>query len=147
MRLNPMNYSVEATGMGMNGGNIKVRFEAPTIAPFSTLSPDVAATFDAGQYAPRVLENELIVYRSEGRQFGRWFGIEKPDSAAQAERLFNLIDYSHEAVELSMYRIPKGTVIYEGKVAGGIGHQVYIPNPRRSGVKLLSTEQLPQGGF
>lgn len=77
---------------------------------------------------------------------GRWFGMVKPDSATTAEWLYNIVEYN-DALEVSTYRIPADTIIYEGWVAGGTGWQYFIHNPIASGVELLLTTPLPQYGF
>jgi hypothetical protein len=111
------------------------------------LSDDIARTFRNGEYTTRVLEEDIIVYRAEGGRMGRWFGMVKPDSAASAERMYNVATYGNDLLEVSTYRIPAGMVIYEGPVAGGTGWQVFIENPVAAGAELLETSFLPQGGF
>ncbi len=118
---------------------------APVRAP--DLTNEVARTFDNKIYVPRVLSADLIVYRSEGTAFGRWYGLEKPSSAAHAEKLYNVVDYGNDVLEISTYRVPKNTVVYYGKVAGGSGYQIYIPDPRKSGITQIHKEGLPQSGF
>jgi hypothetical protein len=88
----------------------------------------------------------MIVYRAEGGSsgnFGRFFGTKKPVSAVDAEIMSNIMKHGNEVTTLVTYRIPKGTVIYEGRVAGGSGQQIFISNPRASGVSLISSESLP----
>jgi hypothetical protein len=106
----------------------------------------VAATFQNGQYRARVLNQDTLAYRGEGTPFGRWYGATKPDSAAAAEQLYNLTIWGNDLLQVSTYRIPKGTLIYEGKVAGGTGWQYYTPDPVASNIKLILTEFLPQFG-
>jgi len=51
---------------------------------------------------------------------------------------FNIINHlTHPGVRIG--------AVYEGPVAGGTGTQVYVPNPRASGVKLINTQPLPNG--
>jgi len=119
---------------------------SPPVAPAS-LPPDVVATFRGGNYTARVLQEPLTVYRSEGRRFGQWYGTIKPDSAASAERLYNVVAYGNDLTEVSTYRIPAGTIVYEGPVEGGTGWQVYIPDPLAVGVQYLGSQPLPQWGF
>jgi hypothetical protein len=109
------------------------------------LPATVARTFERGKYRARVLKEDTIAYRGEGGQFGRYYGTTKPSSAAEAERLYNVTDYGNDLAEVSTYMIPKGTLVYEGHVAGGAGMQMYIPDPR-AGVKLMQTTPLPQYG-
>jgi len=123
----------------------------PSIAPQEGWAPplpaNVARTFTNGQYTSRVLEHDLVGYRGEGSRFGRWLGPVRPSSAADAERMYNVIDYGSDLIEVSEYVIPKGTLIYEGPVAGGTGTQVYVANPRAVGVRLVGTQPLPQYGY
>ena len=100
------------------------------------LSDAVAANFERGRYAGRVLSQDMVVYRAEGQKMGRWFGLQPPDSAASAERLYNILSFNPEntLTLVQSYQIPAGTTIYEGPVAGGFGRQVYVPDPWKSGV-------------
>ena len=94
-----------------------------------------------------MLQEGLTVYRVEGTTFGRWFGTVMPDSAAAAERLYNVVAYGNNLVQVSTYRILAGTVVYEGQVAGGAGTQIFIENALNGFVQLISTQPLPQYGF
>jgi hypothetical protein len=107
----------------------------------------ISKTFEGRRYEIVRLNEDVTVYRAEGGRFGRWFGLEKPHSAGHAERLYNVIDYGNDVVQVSTYKIPRGAIVYAGKVAGGEGHQVFIPDPSRVGVRHLGTEVLPQNGF
>jgi len=111
------------------------------------LPDEIASTFKNSQYQARVLTKPLTVYRAEGSTFGRWFGAVKPDSAANAERLYNIVKYENDALQVSTYEILPGATIYEGPVAGGTGWQIFIENPLSGFIQLIETEFLPQWGF
>jgi len=111
------------------------------------LSPDIAKTFRDGKYTARVLTEDTIVYRAEGTPMGRWFGTVRPDSSAAAEHLYNVAEYGNDLLEVATYRIPAGTVVFEGGVAGGSGWQYFISNPKTWGVEFLLKTPLPQYGF
>ena len=111
------------------------------------LPKEVAITFENSGYRVAELNDDLIVFRGEGKAYGSWYGLERPTCAAQAERLYNAVDYGNDLTEISTYRIPKGSTIYEGKVAGGDGYQVYLTDSRGTGVVKIKTEELPQSGF
>jgi RHS repeat-associated protein len=111
------------------------------------LPATVARAFEAGQYEPGVLAEDMTVFRAEGTPFGSWFGTVEPESAAHAEKLYNIVEYGNDATEASGYLIPKGTTIFRGPVAGGTGIQVFVPDPRAAGVQLLWTKPLVQFGF
>ncbi len=100
-------------------------------------------SFDEG----RVLTEELHVFRAEGKHYGRWYGTVEPESAAHAERLYNIVDYDNDATTVSRYRIPKGRLIYDGPVAGGNGTQIFVPDSHAAGVELVETKPLVQFGF
>jgi hypothetical protein len=79
---------------------------------------------------------------------GRWFGATRPSSAAEAERLYNVADFGNDLTTVRQYVIPKGTVVSEGRVAGGTGYQYYVADPLQSGVKSVGPAvPLPQTGF
>jgi hypothetical protein len=111
------------------------------------LAPRIAETFQNGEYAARQLQSDLTVYRAEGVQMGRWFGAVRPDSAAMAERMYNVATFGNDLTQVPTYVIPEGAVVYEGLVEGGTGWQTFVPNPAEAGVGLLGAEPLPQGGF
>ncbi|MBI5385968.1 MAG: tandem-95 repeat protein [Verrucomicrobia bacterium] len=121
--------------------------------PVATVRPTASTeiggystSFENGLYTQRAAPTDMIVYRAEGGtsgNFGRFFGTEKPVSAVDAEIMSNIMKHGNEVTTLVTYRIPKGTIIYEGRVAGGSGQQIFIPNPRASGVSLISSEPLP----
>lgn len=75
------------------------------------LPANIAETFEGGQYMGKVYEHGLNAYRAEGDRFGRWYGSTKPDSAANAERSYNVAAYGNDLVEVSTYRIPQRTLI------------------------------------
>ena len=110
------------------------------------LTANVARTFESSKYTVRVLQQDTVVFRAEGGRLGRWFGTTRPGSAAEAERMYNVIDYGNDLAEISQYTIPKGTLVYEGQVAGGTATQMYVPDPLAAGVKLTGTKPLPQFG-
>jgi RHS repeat-associated protein len=110
------------------------------------LPSDIAGTLQNGEYSARILDKDMIVFWAEGTEMGRWFGNIKPDSAAMAERLYNVAIYGNDLLHVSTYQIPAGTLIYEGPVAGGTGRQIFVDNPWAVGVQWLATEFLPQWG-
>jgi len=113
-----------------------------------SLPPEIATTFENGRFAARVFPHDLIVYRAEGQVFGRWFGATSPSSAAEAEHLYNVAQYGNELTTVSAYRIPAGTLVWEGQVAGGSGWQYYVPDPQAVGVvQVARPRSLPQFGF
>jgi hypothetical protein len=111
------------------------------------LPPDVAVTFRGGVYTAEYLPTERVAYRAEGRTYGQYYGAVRPDSAAMAERLYNVAMYGNDLTQVSAYRIPAGTLVYRGWVEGGTGYQYYVAHPLEAGVELLWTEPLPQYGF
>ncbi len=113
----------------------------------AALSDDVARTFRGRRYVERVLEQDLVVYRAEGNRFGRWYGLVEPANATEADQMYTVIDYGNDVLEVSTYRVPAGTMVYQGAVAGGTGVQIYIPDPRTAGVQLLGTKPLSHVGF
>ena len=123
------------------GSSIITSLRAPA------LPATVARSFTNSQYTMRVLTEETIVFRVEGSRFGRWFGTVRPSSAAEAERLYNVVDYGNDLTRVASYRIPKGAIVYEGRVAGGAGIQMYVPDPLAAGVQFLETTTLPQFGY
>jgi len=128
------------------------RITAPPVpgAPASgTLGTGVASTFEGGIYTRTVTKVKMIVYRAEGGgagNFGKWYGTEKPVSAVDADIMSNLSTYGKNTMEkVVTYEVPAGTTIYQGRVAGGAGQQIYIENPVGAGLRVISSEPLPVG--
>ena len=121
-----------------------------TVEASQTLPESIAQTFENGQYKVTKLPSPITVYRVEGGtsyNFGRWFGAENPVNAAQAEQMYNVAEYGNELNYVQEYKIPAGTTVYEGRVAGGTAYQYYISNPNAAGVTLVGgPEYLPYPG-
>jgi hypothetical protein len=60
-----------------------------------------------------------------------------PDAEIKA----NINKYGTPRVVLAEYELPRGTVIYKGNVAGGVGEQVYVDDINAG--KLVGEEPLP----
>jgi RHS repeat-associated protein len=123
---------------------------APLAAEEATadaLSEGISGTFENRVYTSRVLSEDMTVFRAEGRPFGNFYGTTAPDSAANAERLYNISQYGNDIQEVSTYNIPTGTTVYEGNVAGGAGRQIYLSDPVGAGVEMVGNPMpLPQFG-
>ena len=104
------------------------------------LPASIANTFRGGSYKQRVLSEDMILYRvyggsatETGTGLGGYFTTVRPQGALQARMdLAILPEWGNTATEVAIFRIPKGTTIYEGFVAPqgnlfGGGTQVYIP--------------------
>ncbi len=120
---------------------------AATIIAEETLSSSAAASFEGGIYTKGFTSDNLLVYRVEGGfgsgPFGRFFGFVKPSNAADAEALYNISKYGNEMTSVVTYRVPPGTKLFVGKVAGGAGDQAFIPEPIESLLQVVSREPLP----
>jgi len=113
---------------------------APELSPLvaeTTLPANVAATFSGGQYALTILQEEMVAYRYSGgvsAPVGNFLTtadtvsqISSPVSASIALRL----PVGATAETLNAFRIPAGTQIFTGGVAGGAdtATQIFIQNP------------------
>ena len=93
------------------------------------LSDNMASTFLGGKYSARVLQEDMILYRTgeKGKPLGQFFSKDAPVSEIQARidkailpvwpgGATSVIDTGY------MIKIPKGTTIYTGKIApqGGV---------------------------
>jgi hypothetical protein len=111
------------------------------------LSASVANAFRGGVYTERILTEDLTVYRVHNIQSGKvgsWFTATKPLGSVQAQIDLALNpQWGNRAESISVFKIPKGTKIYEGFVeqqivsqpGGGTfilhggGTQIYVPDP------------------
>ena len=123
--------------------------EAPELSA-CRINCSAAASFKNGQYSETVQEEDMTVYRAEGGtsgQYGRFYGTQEPQTAADAEAMYNVAVWGNELTTVSTYNIPAGTTVYVGPVAGGTGTQAFVPNPMASGVQLRQSGPLPSPGF
>ncbi|MHB1684859.1 MAG: hypothetical protein ACYCYO_18880 [Bacilli bacterium] len=105
------------------GAENLVRSELPT------LTGTQAEAFDGG-IKTVTLEPGQIYYRSEeaGADYpGHWLGTEKPVTASEADKLYNITIWNNPMEQVGEYQVTKPVTVYYGKVAGGTGMQVYIP--------------------
>lgn len=65
--------------------------------------------------------------RSNQRNIGNWFGPIKPLDSKHAEELFNIQKWGNDASEIKTFIVKERVSGYAGKVAGGNGHQFFIP--------------------
>ena len=63
---------------------------------------------------------------------GNWFGPIKPLDSDHAEAMFNIRKWGNDAGQVKAFIVKERVSGYAGKVAGGEGHQFYIPR----GVKI-----------
>lgn len=113
--------------------------------------PDwVKASFKNGEFDVELLKSDITVYRAHGGQskpVGNFFGAVKPTNAAEAERMYNVVDYGNELQEVSTFVIPKGTTVIKGQVEGGTGIQYYIEGAQDMVKQIGQPEYLPSPGF
>jgi hypothetical protein len=103
------------------------------------LSPDVAETFSGGRYVEKILDKDLTLYRVYGGKsnvIGRQGTFFSPEEAIGG--LKSQIDsalrpeWGNTADKIVIFRIPKGTTIFEGNASsqGGVWvggkNQIYI---------------------
>lgn len=58
---------------------------------------------------------------------GRWFGTAKPESARHAEILFNINKWGNDGGQIMGYLVLAPIPGYWGRVAGGLGLQLFVP--------------------
>lgn len=62
-----------------------------------------------------------------GAPGGNWFGVQIPQSVAEAENLYNLAKWGNAIDTVRMYELTQDVTGYFGKVSGGTGNQFFIP--------------------
>ena len=95
-------------------------------------------SFRFGQYSMRILEQEEVFVRYFGNKsdvMGRYFTSPNGISGIQfLDRMKYSLGYWNSMQGVAWFRVPAGTVIYEGQAAAkfpwlGGGYQVFISNP------------------
>lgn len=78
-----------------------------------------------GEYEP----GEIVfqVQRTDQISQGNWFSPIKPLDALHAEELLNINKWGNDAGQLKAFVVKERVSGYAGKVAGGEGHQFYVP--------------------
>ena len=94
------------------------------------LPQSVVDSFSNKSYLVKITDEEMIVFRAENYEqgMGRFFGLEKPINSLDAEIMYNLKVWGNNATELATYKIPTNTTIFIGKVEGGSGIQIFVPD-------------------
>ncbi|WP_373818439.1 RHS repeat-associated core domain-containing protein, partial [Glaesserella sp.] len=147
--VDPLGLSTCAIPKGIPG---RINTSAPD------LSYDDAATFLGGNYQKITLTEDLHVFRAGevGKPYGRFFSLDKPISEIQVRidkailpiwpgtNKRGIINQGYELI------IPKGNTIYVGDIApqGGIylggTQQIFMPNTRDIGLKVIDSFPLYQ---
>ncbi|MGI8627297.1 MAG: hypothetical protein ACR2J5_12115 [Geodermatophilaceae bacterium] len=93
------------------------------------LTGSIAESFEGGSYATQTYKAGTMFYRAEGADqgIGSFFGLAKPATAADAEKMYNIAKWGNNAQVVSTYRLTQDTTMYVGDVAGGTGQQVLLP--------------------
>lgn len=73
-----------------------------------------------------------------------FFSLTKPASSSQAEALLNINAYGNTGEFITPVIIKKGSQFAIGKVAGGTGTQIYIPNLLQNSGKNITIRLLNQ---
>lgn len=85
--------------------------------------------------------------RAEGADqgIGSFFGLAKPATAADAEKMYNIAKWGNNDEVVSTYRLTQDTAMYVGDVAGGTGQQVLLPRgtSATSVFQQVGQERLP----
>ncbi len=106
-------------------------------------------TFRGGSYTQRTLIEDMTVYRVWGEnadEISNWYTTIKPNATVQAQiDLAILPEWGNTATYTSIFRIPEGTVIYEGhagpqSILPGGGAQIYIPRDKVKPEWIISRE-------
>ena len=126
---------------------MRPRLSAPTstVAGGQVLPKSVLESFEGGMFVGGEATAKIVVYRAEGGtsgNFGRFYGTAKPFSSLEAEEMSNIFKWGNTADRLVTYEIPVGARIFRGKVAGGADEQIFIRDPVREGVRIISSEPL-----
>ncbi|MFV8258436.1 pre-toxin TG domain-containing protein [Bdellovibrio bacteriovorus] len=81
--------------------------------------------FPGVYYAGEVVHQ---VQRAGATTPGRWFTPIRPRDAKEADEMLNIFKYHNYADQIKTYVFKENVSGYAGKVAGGSGHQFYIPD-------------------
>jgi hypothetical protein len=94
------------------------------------LSGTIADAFKNGEYVERTLKPGELLYRAEAAAAsapGRWFGTQLTQSAARAERWWNVAKWGNPLEVVRTYEVTQEMTVYYGAVAGGNGTQILFP--------------------
>jgi len=100
-----------------------------------------------GEPVLRTLKLGEILYRAEAvaaRGPGYWFGTQPTTSAARAERWWNIAKWGNPREVLRAYEVTQELTVYYGRVTGGRGTQILIPEdvPLREVIRLVGETSL-----
>lgn len=109
------------------------------------LTGSFADSFAGGTYTTQTFKAGTTFYRAEGADqgIGSFFGLTKPSTAADAEKMYNLEKWNNSADVVSTYRLTQDTTMYVGDVAGGTGQQALLPRGSGNVFQQAGQESLP----
>ncbi|UQX88703.1 hypothetical protein M6D93_01565 [Jatrophihabitans telluris] len=109
------------------------------------LTGSFADSFAGGSYTTQTFKAGTTFYRAEGTDqgIGSFFGLAKPSTAADAEKMYNLAKWNNGADVVSTYRLTQDTTMYVGDVAGGTGQQALLPRGSGNVFQQVGREPLP----
>ncbi|NUN06459.1 MAG: hypothetical protein HUU57_11935 [Bdellovibrio sp.] len=87
------------------------------------------------------------IQRSNQAESGRWFSTSVARSREEAEELFYVEKWGNDRGQMRMYIVKDNFTGYTGKVAGGSGNQLFVPDsvPLKEVLEPLSFRTLPGG--
>jgi hypothetical protein len=109
------------------------------------LSGSIADSFAGGSYTTQTFKAGTTFYRAEstGQGAGSFFGVAKPGTAADAEKMYNIAKWGNKAEVVTSYRLTQDTTMYFGDVAGGSGQQALLPRGTSPGRVFQQVGQEP----
>ena len=96
--------------------------------------PDLTGTvkeaFEGHIYKGTYEPGEILVQAQRTGQGkpGNWFLPIKPVNAQHAEELANIRKWGNDAGQIKVFKVKEHVSGYAGKIAGGDGHQFFVPN-------------------
>jgi hypothetical protein len=99
------------------------------VVPLPDLTGSQATAFEGAIFKGIYEPGEILYQAQRSGQLnpGNWFGPIKPLNADHADDLFNIRIWGNDAQQIKTFIVKERISGYAGKVAGGEGHQFYIP--------------------
>lgn len=109
--------------------NIRSTHGNSYVQKLPNLTESLKEAFDGHVFKGTYEPGEILfqAQRSNQKSIGNWFGPIKPMDSKHADELFNIQKWGNDASDIKTFVVKERVSGYAGKVAGGEGHQFFIP--------------------
>ncbi|MFH1258518.1 MAG: hypothetical protein ABII74_01665 [Elusimicrobiota bacterium] len=131
----------------INNGSVAIRSLVRESLP--VLKGKIKNAFESGEYTIKTFKKGDVIYRSPWipnelvENPGRWFGTRRTVTTVGTESQYNVSKWGNPLKKVRVYEFSQDVTVYYGKVAGGKGYQVLLPDDIMPNKLLKFKNELP----